>query len=153
MENRYWDVEARLVPVHAKTDFIMDPVDAIQYIDENTIGVMVIMGSTYTGHFENVQLMSDLLDDYQKKTGQDVPIHVDAASGGFCAPFSYPKFKWAFDIPRVVSINTSGHKFGLVYPGLGWVLWRDEKFLHKDLIFELRTYRVSRCDIIIDAVP
>lgn len=78
------------------------------------------------------------MDKLQEEKGLDVQIHVDAASGGFVAPFAYPNFKWAFDVPRVVSINTSGHKFGLVYPGLGWILWRDEKFLHKDLIFELR---------------
>ena len=80
------------------------------------------------------------MDKLQEEKGFDIPIHVDAASGGFVAPFAYPKFKWAFDVSRVVSINTSGHKFGLVYPGLGWILWRDEKFLHKDLIFELRAY-------------
>ncbi|EGO29170.1 hypothetical protein SERLADRAFT_341298, partial [Serpula lacrymans var. lacrymans S7.9] len=134
---RYWDVETRLVPVKAESDFIMDPKEAIKYVDENTIGVMIILGSTYTGHFENVQEMSDLLDNLQAKTGLDVPIHVDGASGGFFAPFAYPDYKWSFDIPRVHSINTSGHKFGLVYAGLGWILWRDESFLHKDLIFEL----------------
>ncbi|KAF8639285.1 hypothetical protein AX16_010357 [Volvariella volvacea WC 439] len=134
---RYFDVECRLVPVKAQTGFVLDPKDAIQYIDENTIGVMVILGSTYTGHFEDVQEMSDLLDKLQEDTGLDIPIHVDAASGGFIAPFVYPDLKWSFDVRRVVSINTSGHKFGLVYPGLGWILWRDESFLHKDLIFEL----------------
>lgn len=80
------------------------------------------------------------MDDLQKKTGLDIPIHVDAASGGFFAPFAYPNYKWSFEIPRVHSINTSGHKFGLVYPGLGWILWKDESFLHKDLIFELREF-------------
>ena len=80
------------------------------------------------------------MDDLQLRTGLDIPIHVDGASGGFIAPFAYPSLKWGFDVPRVVSINTSGHKFGLVYPGLGWILWRDESYLHKDLIFELRTY-------------
>ncbi|KAJ7636984.1 glutamate decarboxylase [Roridomyces roridus] len=134
---RYWDVEARLVPVNASTNYVMNPHDAIEYIDENTIGVMVILGSTYTGHFEDVQLMSDLLDKLQERTGLDIPIHVDGASGAFIAPFAYPDYKWAFDVPRVVSINTSGHKFGLVYAGLGWILWRDESLLHKDLIFEL----------------
>lgn len=78
------------------------------------------------------------MDDLQKRTGLNIPIHVDGASGAFVAPFAYPHLKWSFDVPRVVSINTSGHKFGLVYPGLGWVLWRDEVYLHKDLIFELR---------------
>ncbi|KAF7318251.1 Glutamate decarboxylase [Mycena chlorophos] len=151
---RYWDVEARLVPCDASTNFVMNPHAAMQFIDENTIGVMVIMGSTYTGHFEAKcsthvgspcvfstvvpqNLMIALVDEFQKKTGLDVPIHVDGASGAFIAPFAYPDLKWAFDIPRVVSINTSGHKFGLVYAGLGWILWRDESFLHKDLIFEL----------------
>ncbi|KAF8621774.1 hypothetical protein AX15_007510 [Amanita polypyramis BW_CC] len=134
---RYFEVETRLVPVKASNGFVMDPNDALQYIDENTIGVMVIMGSTYTGHFENVQLMSELLDDFQVRTGIDIPIHVDGASGGFIAPFAYPNLKWGFDVSRVVSINTSGHKFGLVYPGLGWVLWRDESYLHRDLVFEL----------------
>lgn len=82
------------------------------------------------------------MDDLEKRTGLNVPVHVDAASGGFVAPFAYPDLKWAFDVPRVVSINTSGHKFGLVYPGLGWILWRDEKCLHKDLVFELREFRL-----------
>ncbi|KAK7059640.1 glutamate decarboxylase [Favolaschia claudopus] len=134
---RYWDVEARLVPVNASTNYVMNPHDAIPFIDENTIGVMVILGSTYTGHFEDVQLMSDLLDDLEKRTGLDIPIHVDGASGAFVAPFAYPNYKWAFDVKRVHSINTSGHKFGLVYAGLGWILWKDESMLHKDLIFEL----------------
>ena len=78
------------------------------------------------------------VDQYEKDTGLDIPIHVDGASGGFFAPFAYPELKWSFDIPRVASINTSGHKFGLVYAGLGWVLWKDESLLPKDLIFELQ---------------
>ncbi|KAF8908628.1 glutamate decarboxylase [Gymnopilus junonius] len=134
---RYFDVETRLVPVKAEDGFIMNPHNALQYIDENTIGVMVIMGSTYTGHFENVKLMNDLLDKLQEETGLNIPIHVDGASGAFIAPFAHPHLQWSFDVPRVVSINTSGHKFGLVYAGLGWILWRDESYLHRDLIFEL----------------
>jgi len=134
---RYFDVEMRLVPVDESTRYCMSPKRAMQYIDENTIGVMVILGSTYTGVFENVQEMSDLLDEYETKTGQHVPIHVDAASGGFVAPFVYPKYKWAFDVPRVASINTSGHKFGLAPVGLGWIIWKDEALLPKELIFEL----------------
>jgi glutamate decarboxylase len=134
---RYFDVEMRLVPVDASTRFVMSPKRAIEFIDENTIGVMVILGSTYTGAFENVQEMSDLLDEYETKTKHHVPIHVDAASGGFFAPFAYPKYKWAFDVPRVQSINTSGHKFGLTPVGLGWIIWKDEQYLPKDLIFEL----------------
>jgi len=134
---RYFDVEMRLVPVDESTRYCMDPKRAMQYIDENTIGVMVILGSTYTGVFENVQEMSDLLDEYQTKTGQDVPIHVDAASGGFVAPFAYPHYKWGFDIGRVHSINSSGHKFGATPVGLGWIIWKDVQYLPKELIFEL----------------
>ncbi|KAG8744938.1 hypothetical protein FRC10_009173 [Ceratobasidium sp. 414] len=134
---RYFDVECRLVPVDESTNHVMSPERAMDYIDENTIGVMVILGSTYTGAFEDVEGMAKLLDEYEAKTGQDVPIHVDAASGGFIAPFAYPKYKWAFELPRVHSINTSGHKFGLVYAGLGWIIWRDDTKLPKDLIFEL----------------
>jgi len=109
----------------------------MEYIDENTIGVYVILGSTYTGHYEPVKEMADLLDEYEKKTGHSVPIHVDGASGGFVAPFATPKLQWDFRIPRVVSINTSGHKFGLTYVGVGWVIWRAQQYLPKDLIFEL----------------
>ncbi|KAF5318664.1 hypothetical protein D9619_010690 [Psilocybe cf. subviscida] len=134
---RYFDVETRLVPVKESNGFVMDPHDALSFIDENTIGVIVILGSTYTGHYEDVELMNKLLDDLQERTGLNIPIHVDAASGGFIAPFAHPSLKWSFEVPRVVSINTSGHKFGLVYAGLGWVLWRDEQYLHRDLIFEL----------------
>lgn len=84
----------------------------------------------------------DIVDELETRTGLDIPIHVDAASGGFVGPFVYPNLKWSFDVSRVVSINASGHKYGLVYPGLGWVIWRDRKFLHQDLIFELRRYLI-----------
>lgn len=134
---RYFDVEARLVPVSVESQFVMDPKEAMKYIDENTIGVMVIMGSTYTGAFEDVKGMNTLLDDLHTRTGLDVPIHVDAASGGFVAPFAYPDHEWDFSLSRVNSINASGHKFGMTYPGLGWLLFKDESLLHKDLIFEL----------------
>ncbi|PVF94473.1 glutamate decarboxylase [Serendipita vermifera] len=134
---RYFDVECRLVPVTEESNFVMDPKAAMEYIDENTIGVIVILGSTYTGAFEDVQGMSDLLDEYQSRTGIDIPIHVDAASGGFVAPFAYPDYKWGFNVSRVNTINTSGHKFGLTYPGLGWLVIKDESLLPKDLIFEL----------------
>ncbi|THV07036.1 PLP-dependent transferase [Dendrothele bispora CBS 962.96] len=126
---RYFDVECRLVPVKASNNYVMDPKDALAFIDENTIGVMVILGSTYTGHFENVKEMSEL---------RALRFFSHAASGGFIAPFAYPSLQWSFDVPRVVSINTSGHKFGLVYAGIGWVIWRDEQYLSKDLVFELR---------------
>jgi len=110
---RYFDVECRLVPVDESTRFCMSPDRAMEYVDENTIGVFVIAGSTYTGHYEDVERMDKLLTEYEEKTGIHVPIHVDAASGGFVAPFAHPNFKMSFDLPRVVSINTSGHKFGL----------------------------------------
>jgi glutamate decarboxylase len=94
---------------------------------------------THSRLLYDLTLIIILVDDLQESTGLDIPIHVDGASGAFIAPFAYPHLKWSFEVPRVVSINTSGHKFGLVYAGLGWVLWRDESYLHKDLIFELRT--------------
>ncbi|KAG2219200.1 hypothetical protein INT45_013066 [Circinella minor] len=134
---RYFDVEARMIPVSEESHHCLDVKKAVEACDENTIGVMVILGSTYTGHFEDVKQMSDLLDELQKKKGLDIPIHVDAASGGFVAPFAFPDLQWDFRLPRVVSINTSGHKFGLSYAGIGWVLWRSEQQLSKDLVFEL----------------
>ncbi|KAI0282559.1 glutamate decarboxylase [Russula aff. rugulosa BPL654] len=134
---RYFEVEMRLVPISVESKYRLDPKKAMEYVDENTIGVYVILGSTYTGHYEPVKEMADLLDEYEKKTGHSVPIHVDGASGGFVAPFATPKLEWDFKIPRVVSINTSGHKFGLAYVGVGWIIWRSQKYLPKDLIFEL----------------
>jgi len=134
---RYFEVEGRLVPTSAHSKYVLDTEKAIELIDENTIGVMVIMGSTYNGVYESVEEMSHLLDKYQKKTGIDIPIHVDGASGGFVAPFASPKLRWDFRVPRVVSINTSGHKFGLCYPGVGWIMWRSKEYLPQQLIFEL----------------
>ncbi|KAG6896114.1 hypothetical protein C0992_010255 [Termitomyces sp. T32_za158] len=142
---RYFDVECRLVPVSVESKYRLDPSKILEHVDENTIGVFVILGSTYTGHYEPVKEISDLLDEYEAKTGHYIPIHgwfvtdfrVDAASGGFVAPFATPKHVWDFKLPRVVSINSSGHKFGLSYVGVGWVIWRDKAHLPKDLIFEL----------------
>jgi len=134
---RYFDVECRLVPVSVESKYRLDPKKAMEMVDENTIGVFVILGSTYTGHYEPVKEMSDLLDEYEARTGHSVPIHVDGASGAFVAPFATPKLLWDFKIPRVVSINASGHKYGLSYVGVGWVVWRDKAHLPKELIFEL----------------
>ncbi|MFF2495551.1 glutamate decarboxylase [Agromyces sp. NPDC058064] len=132
----YFDVEPRYVPVsdeHPKLDGSqLEP-----YVDENTIGVVVIMGVTYTGAYEPVKEISDALDALQAKTGLDVPIHVDGASGAMIAPFLQPDLEWDFRLPRVHSINTSGHKYGLVYPGLGWVVWRTADVLPDDLIFRV----------------
>ncbi|CAI6339536.1 unnamed protein product [Periconia digitata] len=136
---RYFEVEARILPVSQKSNYRLDPDLVKENIDENTIGIFVILGSTYTGHYEPVEEIHKILDDYEKKTGVDIPIHVDAASGGFIAPFTHAKAgaKWNFELPRVKSINTSGHKFGLVYAGVGWIIWRDQSQLPKHLIFEL----------------
>lgn len=137
---RYFEVEARILPVSEKSNYRLDPELVKENIDENTIGVFVILGSTYTGHYEPVEEIHKILDDYEAKTGVDIPIHVDAASGGFIAPFTHAKVggpKWNFELPRVKSINVSGHKFGLVYAGVGWIVWRDEAQLPKYLIFEL----------------
>lgn len=137
---RYFEVEARILPVSEKSNYRLDPELVREQIDENTIGIFVILGSTYTGHYEPVEEISNILDEYEAKTGVDIPIHVDAASGGFVAPFTYAHAggsKWDFRLPRVKSINTSGHKFGLVYAGVGWIIWRDESYLPKHLVFEL----------------
>lgn len=110
---RYFEVEARILDVSAKSSYRLDPELVKKNIDENTIGVFVILGSTYTGHYEPVWEINDILDEYEKKTGVDIPIHVDAASGGFIAPFTNAQVgghKWNFELPRVKSINTSGHK-------------------------------------------
>jgi glutamate decarboxylase len=130
----YWDVEMRLVPMEGDR-FHLSPEEAVRLCDENTIGVVVVMGSTFDGSYEDVKKMSELLDDLQERTGLDIPIHVDGASGGFVAPFLDPDLEWDFRVPRVKSINVSGHKYGLVYPGVGWAIWRDAEALPEDLIF------------------
>jgi len=134
---RYFEVEARIVPVSKESQWRLDTSLIRENIDENTIGVFVIMGSTYTGHYEPVAEVAKILDEYEKETGIDIPIHVDGASGAFVAPFCHPSLAWDFKIPRVKSINTSGHKFGLTYAGLGWIIWRDADQLPKDLVFTL----------------
>lgn len=134
---RYFDVEDRIIRVTAASDHLIDVSEIKKNIDENTIGIFVIMGSTFTGAFEPVEQISALLDEVQEETGLDIPIHVDGASGGFVAPFAFPHLKWDFSVPRVVSINTSGHKFGLTTCGLGWVIWREVKYLPESLRFKL----------------
>ncbi|TFG75212.1 MAG: glutamate decarboxylase, partial [Thermodesulfobacteriales bacterium] len=106
---KYWDIEPRYVPCEGDR-FILDPEIAVQLVDENTIGVVAIMGSTYDGSYEPVERLCQVLDDYQEKTGNDIPVHVDGASGGFVAPFLQPDIVWDFRLPRVQSINASGHK-------------------------------------------
>jgi glutamate decarboxylase len=132
----YWDVEMRLVPMEGDR-FHLNAEEAVKLCDENTIGVVAIMGSTYDGSYEPVKEICTALDEFQAKTGIDVPVHVDAASGGMIAPFLDKELEWDFRLPRVASINTSGHKYGLVYPGVGWILWRDAEALPEDLIFKV----------------
>lgn len=115
----------------------MTPDEVLKRVDENTIGVVPTLGVTFTGAFEPVQAVSDALDGLQERTGLDVPMHVDGASGGFLAPFTAPDIIWDFRLPRVKSINASGHKFGLAPLGVGWVVWRDASDLPEDLIFEV----------------
>jgi glutamate decarboxylase len=133
---RYWDVEPRLVPVEGNR-LHLTAEEAVKHCDENTIGVAAVLGSTFDGSYEPVKEIAAALDDLQSRTGLDIPIHVDAASGGFIAPFIQPELEWDFRIPRVQSINASGHKYGLVYPGVGWAIWRDSAALPDDLIFNV----------------
>ncbi|KAJ3055991.1 hypothetical protein HK097_008480 [Rhizophlyctis rosea] len=133
---RYLEIESR--DVLCDSDHLyLNPEKAIELVDENTIGVVVILGSTYTGHYEDAQRMNDLLLKLKEEKGLDVPIHVDAASGGFVAPFVAPDLVWDFRLPTVASINVSGHKYGLVYPGVGWAVWRNKEYLPEDLVFHI----------------
>ncbi|MRN07292.1 glutamate decarboxylase [Lactobacillus sp. 0.1XD8-4] len=132
----YFDIELRTVPMDEQHQSLnMDKV--MDYVDEYTIGIVGIMGITYTGRYDDIAKLNDLVEEYNQTTPYKVYIHVDAASGGFYAPFMDPQIKWDFRLKNVVSINSSGHKYGLVYPGIGWILWRDKKFLPKKLIFKV----------------
>jgi glutamate decarboxylase len=133
---RYWDIEERTVPLEGDR-ITTDPQSAAAMCDENTIGVVSILGSTFTGDYEDVEALSAALDDLESRTGLDIPIHVDGASGAFVAPFLQPDVVWDLRLPRVKSINTSGHKYGLVFPGVGWIIWREMADLHPDLIFHV----------------
>ncbi|XP_058106963.1 glutamate decarboxylase 4-like [Magnolia sinica] len=133
---RYFEVELKEVKLR-EGYYVMDPVKAVEMVDENTICVAAILGSTLTGEFEDVKLLNHLLMEKNKKTGWNTPIHVDAASGGFIAPFLYPDLEWDFRLPLVKSINVSGHKYGLVYAGIGWVIWRSKEDLPEELIFHI----------------
>ena len=133
---RYWDVEPRLVPVGPDTTCLA-PQAAVSHCDENTIGVVAVLGSTYDGAYEPVAAIAAGLDEMAGASGVDVPIHVDAASGGFVAPFLDVDLDWDFRLPRVHSINASGHKYGLVYPGIGWIIWRDRAALPDELVFNV----------------
>jgi len=133
---RYFEVEPRYVPL-SESRYVLGVEEAMAMVDENTIAVVGILGSTYTGEYEPIEQLNEALVELNAKTGWDVPIHVDAASGGFVAPFTSPELTWDFRLPLVRSINISGHKYGLVHPGVGWVVWRDEAELPEELIFHV----------------
>lgn len=132
----YWDVDLRTVPMSAD-NLSLDVPKAMAYVDEYTIGVVGILGQTYTGCFDDIALLNDAVEEYNKSTAHKVYIHVDAASGGLFVPFVNPELAWDFRLKNVISINTSGHKYGLVYPGIGWIVWRSNSFLPKELVFEV----------------
>ena len=131
---RYFDVEPRIVPLQ-KDKYVIGPEDVEPHVDENTIGVAAVLGTTFTGHADDIVGINQLLLDIKDKRGLDVPMHVDAASGGFVWPFLYPDSQWDFRLEQVRSINVSGHKFGLVYPGIGWLVFREKSDLAEDLVF------------------
>ncbi len=133
---RYWDIEIREIPMEGGR-LIMTPQEVLERCDENTIGVVPTLGVTFTGQYEPVKAVSNALDRLQAESGLDIPIHVDAASGGFLAPFVLPDLEWDFRLPRVKSINASGHKFGMAPLGVGWALWRTKEDLPEDLIFNV----------------
>ncbi|MGA5252768.1 glutamate decarboxylase [Streptomyces pseudogriseolus] len=132
----FWEVEPRQVPMEGDR-FHLDPAAAVELCDENTIGVVGILGSTFDGSYEPVAELCEALDGLQERTGLDIPVHVDGASGAMIAPFLDEDLVWDFRLPRVASVNTSGHKYGLVYPGVGWVLWRDAAALPEELVFRV----------------
>lgn len=131
---RYFDVEPRIIPMQ-KNRYIITAKEVEPLIDENTICIGAILGTTFTGQYDDIESINKLLVKIKKQKGWDIPIHIDGASGGFIAPFAYPKLKWDFRLPQVKSINVSGHKYGLVYPGLGWLVFREEKDVPKDIVF------------------
>lgn len=133
---RYFDVEIREIPMEHDR-LLMSPEEVLKRVDENTIGVVPTFGVTFTLEYEDVKGISDALDLLEKKTGLDIPIHVDAASGGFIAPFIQEKIVWDFRLPRVKSINASGHKYGLSPLGVGWIVWREKQDLPEELIFRV----------------
>ncbi|MFH8407959.1 glutamate decarboxylase [Streptomyces sp. NPDC018019] len=132
----FWEVEARQVPMRGDR-FHLDGESAAALCDENTIGVVAVLGSTFDGSYEPVAEICAALDALQERSGLDIPVHVDGASGAMIAPFLDEDLVWDFRLPRVASINTSGHKYGLVYPGVGWALWRDKQALPEELVFRV----------------
>nr|WOE97537.1 glutamate decarboxylase [synthetic construct] len=132
----YWDIEMRTVPMDEE-HMSLDVDKVMDYVDEYTIGIVGILGITYTGRYDDIKKLNELVEKYNQTTDYKVYIHVDAASGGLYTPFVEPELEWDFRLKNVISINTSGHKYGLVYPGVGWVLWRDQSYLPKELVFKV----------------
>lgn len=133
---RYFDVEMRKIPMR-RDRFVLHPEDVAERIDENTIAVGAVLGTTFIGENDPIGELNDLLVGVKAERGWDIPIHVDGASGGFIAPFSRPDERWDFRLEQVRSINASGHKYGLVYPGVGWLVFRDRSCLPEDLVFNV----------------
>ncbi len=133
---RYFEVEPRYLPM-AEGRYVITPEQVLEAVDEDTIGVVGILGTTYTGELEPIAEICAALDRLEKEKGLDIPVHVDAASGGFVVPFLHPDIVWDFRLPRVVSINVSGHKYGLTYPGIGFVVWRNADELPEELVFRV----------------
>ena len=131
----YWDIEMREAPLGA--DCAVDIDKAMGLVDEYTIGIVGIMGNTYTGAYDDIKRLDDRVAEYNKTHEHELVIHIDGASGAMFAPFTEPELEWDFSLPNVVSISTSGHKYGLTYPGVGWVIWRDKKYMPEELIFEV----------------
>jgi len=133
----YWDIELRIIPMVDLNNLNLNSDEALKYCDEFTIGIIAIMGITYTGSLDDIAYLDQVVDEFNIKNNLTIPIHVDAASGGLFFPFIKPNLVWDFRLKNVISINTSGHKYGLVYPGIGWIIWRDEKYLLKELQFKV----------------
>jgi glutamate decarboxylase len=131
---RYFDVEPRIIPLQ-DGKYVIGPEDVEPHIDENTIGVAAVVGTTFTGHADDVVGINKLLLETKEKQGWDIPLHVDGASGAFVWPFLHPDSEWDFRLEQVKSINASGHKFGMVFPGIGWLVFRDKDCLPDDLVF------------------
>ncbi len=131
---RYFDVEPRIVPLQ-ENKYTIGPDDLDAHVDENTIGVAAVLGTTFTGHRDDIGGINEFLRDREERTGEYVPLHIDGASGGFVWPFLYPDYEWDFRLDYVRSINVSGHKYGLVYPGIGWLIFREKSDLSEDLVF------------------
>ena len=133
---RYWEIEPRYIPMD-EDRYMVTPETVLEQCDENTIGVIAILGTTFTGQYEPIEEIHEALVGLNERTGWEIPMHIDGASGGFVAPFLQPDLRWDFRLPLVRSINVSGHKYGLVYPGVGWAIWREQADLPEDLVFHV----------------